>query len=105
MKQKSKQQSADEKAASCRSLNKYLAVATVAASLGVSLGVPVVDALAETRASSPPNSTREKSKISGQPEKSKSIGSKQFKMKESNQFKMKQKANTKVDQNKVNVNK
>ncbi len=105
MKQESKKQSADEKAAACRSLNKYLAVATVAASLGVSLGVPVVDALAETRASSPPNSARDKSKISGQTDKSKNIESKQFKFKESNQLKLKQKANTKADQNKVNVNK
>ena len=43
-----------------RSLKKNLAVATVAASLGVSLGVPVADVLAANeRLSSPPTLSRQ----------------------------------------------
>ena len=55
---KSQKQSTNEKNTSDRSLKKYLAVATMAASLGVSLGVPVGDALAQDETlSSPPGYT------------------------------------------------
>lgn len=55
---KSKKPSAGEPNPPDRSLKKYLAVATMAASLGVSLGVPVGDALAQDeRLSSPPGYT------------------------------------------------
>lgn len=42
-----------------RSLNKYLAIATMAASLGISLGVPVVEVLASEGPGSPPSSSRQ----------------------------------------------
>jgi len=62
----------------------------------------VVDALDDTRASSPPNSPQEKSKISSQSEKTNKAASKQFKFKESTQVKLKQNVKTKADQNQVN---
>ncbi|MHB8111130.1 MAG: hypothetical protein ACYDHW_13990 [Syntrophorhabdaceae bacterium] len=91
--------SSDEKNAAGRSIHKYLAIATMAASLGVSLGVPVVDALADG-----PGSPPAYGKV--QSDQTKIKNSKQFKessqYKESTQFKEKQKIKTGTNQNKVN---
>jgi hypothetical protein len=91
--------SSDEKKAGGRSIHKYLAVVTMAASLGVSLGVPVVDALADGPASPPAQGKIQSNQV-------KIKDSKQFKessqLKESTQHKEKQKVQTGINQNKVN---
>lgn len=107
MKPELQKQSSDEKSEGRRSITKYLAVATMAASLGVSLGVPVVDALAAD-SSSPPSVKQQK--IKGQTDQSKQIGSQQhkesnqlkLKQKQSNQLKLKQNVGTTAGQGQVN---
>lgn len=70
------------------SLKKNLAVAAVAASLGLSLGVPVSDALANEKMDSPPGySVRDKKNVSSEKMKS-SVQSNQGKI-ESSQGKIK----------------
>ena len=86
-----------------RSLKKNIAVAAVAASLGLSLGVPMSDALANEKMDSPPGySVRDKKNVSSEKMKSSAqsnqgkIESSQGKIKanpeklESKQFKFKQ---------------
>ena len=90
--------SSDEKKTGGRSLNKYIAVATMAASLGVSLGVAVADALADGPASPPAYSKQ--GKFKSQTDRSNKVGSQQFK--ESSQVKMKQGVETKTNQGAVN---
>lgn len=99
MKPKVPEQTSDTEKTAGRSLNKYLAIATMAASLGVSLGVPVVDVLASEGPGSPPSSSRQlKKDAAGQTNKA-ANQSKQFK--ESNQGKFKQqKVDTKSQVNK-----
>lgn len=105
MKSKSLQKSDEKK--SGRSLKKNIAMAAMAASLGLSLGVPVSDALASERMSSPPDySVSDKKNVSSEKMKS-AIESKQGKIEsvqgkfkpaqeklESNQFKFKQEQKT-----------
>jgi hypothetical protein len=99
MKPESLKQSSDENGTTGRSVKKYLAVATMAASLGVSLGVAVVDALAAEGPASPPMQSRQ-GKFKSQMDQTKKPGSQQFK--ESSQFKEKQKIETKTGQSQVN---
>ena len=98
MKPELPEQPRDGKNTGGRSLKKYLAVATIAASLGVSLGVTVVDALADGPAS--PSMQSRQGKIKSQTDQTRKTGSQQFK--ESSQMKLKQKVGTKTDQNQVN---
>ena len=91
-------QLSDEKNTAGRSINKYLAVAAMAASLGVSLGVTVVDALADGPGSPPAYSKQ--GKFKSQTDPSNKIGSQQFK--ESSQIKLKQNIENKTGENQVN---
>lgn len=88
MKSELPKQSSDEKGTGSRSINKYVAIATMAASLGVSLGVAVVDAVAAEGYGSPPENrlppSSKSQKIQGQSNQIK-MGSHQYK--ESNQLK------------------
>ena len=99
MKTESQKDPRDEKSPGRRSIGKYVAVATMAASLGVSLGVAVVDALAAEGPGSPPANSKQ-IKIKNQTDRIKNTGSQQHK--ESNQGKFKQKAGTKTGESQVN---
>ena len=90
--------SLDENNTVGRSIKKYLAVATMAASLGVSLGVTVVDALADGPESPPAYSKQ--GKFKSQTDRSNKIGSQQFK--ESSQINVKQKVETKTGESQIN---
>jgi len=98
MEPKPQKQSTNEKKKSDHSVRKYLAVATMAASMGLSLGVPVGDVLAANeRMSSPPDySVSDKKNVSSEKMKS-SVQSNQVKLKsnreklESNQGKLESK--------------
>ncbi len=68
----SQQQPHDDRKSSDRSLSKILTIAAMAASLGVSLGVPVGDALAvDQKLSSPPDAYSSQHKDSVQSEQMK----------------------------------
>ena len=109
MKPELQKQSSDTKSEGRRSITKYLAVATMAASLGVSLGVPVVDALAADGPGSPPAYSKQ-GKFKSQTDQEKVRGSKQYKesnqlklqQKQSNQLKLKQDVGTTAGQGQVN---
>lgn len=87
MKPKSPQQTSNTESMAGRPLNKYLAIATMAASLGVSLGVPVVEVLASEGPGSPPSVSLQLKKDALGQTKQTVEQSKQFK--ESNQGKFK----------------
>lgn len=109
MEPKSQKQSMNENNTSDRSLKKYLVVATMAASLGVSLGVPVGDVLAQNeKMESPPGYTTqdkqslqtERMQSSRQSDKGKKMVAPQ--KKESTQFKFDQQVDPKTRQNQIN---
>lgn len=108
---KFQKQPASEKDKTDRSLKKYLAVATMAASLGVSLGVPVNEVLAlDEKMSSPPeyskqlkeNVTSDQIKLKNQSNQGKFKSS--IHKGESTQIKLDQEvdANTQTLQNQIN---
>jgi len=101
---KSKEQSPSEQKPSGRSLKKNLAIAAVAASLGVSLGVPVGDVFAAGKPNSPPGYSRQdkqatqiKDKQSNQIKRQSS----QIKDRQSSQIKDKQKQSSQMKGRKV----
>ena len=91
MESKSQKQSTNGEKTSSRLFKKNLAVATMVASLGVSLGVPVSDALADNeRMSSPPGYSRQDNQ---------DVASEQMKF--SNQTKISNQAKWKSSQGKI----